>query len=291
MKYIRDTYARYAVRIHEIAKFGVVGGIGFFVQLGVTDAAHLGLGVGALSAVVVGYIVATVVTFLGNRHWAFKHRRGKGLGHETMLFVLLNIVGLGIQEAVVATVHYGLHMTDPLSYNVANIVGIGLGTLFRLWSYRKWVFLDVNEEPAEVAPTVLPHEMPPPAPPHPHGAQPGQAYPHGAQPPRRTRTGPRPRRTLPGRTRTAATRTRGPRTARTRAPCRRPARTGRTPPGGTGPTARRGSPSPRRSTLSRRSTDPGSFFAGHSPRRSRRNPLPGLSAPGWRLPWPRYVVV
>jgi len=61
---------------------------------------------------------------------------------------------------VVATVHYGLHMTDPLSYNVANIVGIGLGTLFRLWSYRKWVFLEVNEEPAEVAPTVLPAELP-----------------------------------------------------------------------------------------------------------------------------------
>lgn len=180
VKYIRDTYARYAVRIHEIAKFGVVGGIGFFVQLGVTDGAHLGLGMGALTSVVIGYIVATVVTFLGNRHWAFKHRQGKGLGHETMLFVLLNVVGLGIQEAVVATVHYGLHMTDPLSYNVANIVGIGLGTLFRLWSYRKWVFLDVNEEPAEVAPTVLPHEMPPPSAPHPHGAQPNQAYPNGS---------------------------------------------------------------------------------------------------------------
>ena len=264
MKYIRDTYARYAVRIHEIAKFGVVGGIGFFVQLGVTDAAHLGLGVGALTAVVVGYIVATVVTFLGNRHWAFKHRQGKGLGHETMLFVLLNVVGLGIQEAVVATVHYGLHMTDPLSYNVANIVGIGLGTLFRLWSYRKWVFLEVNEEPAEVAPTVLPHEMPPPAAPHPHGAQPGQAYPHGAQ---------RPRRTPTGRTRTAATRTGRPRTARTRAPCTRPARTGRTPPGGTGPAARRGSPSPRRSTPSRRSTDRWLFL-----RRSLSPAVPGGSA-------------
>ena len=180
MKYIRDTYARYAVRIHEIAKFGVVGGIGFFVQLGVTDSAHLGLGMGALTSVVVGYIVATVVTFLGNRHWAFKHRQGKGLRHETMLFFLLNVVGLGIQEAVVATVHYGLHMTDPLSYNVANIVGIGLGTLFRLWSYRKWVFLEVNEEPAEVAPTVLPHEMPSPAAPHPHEAQAAQAYSHGS---------------------------------------------------------------------------------------------------------------
>ena len=160
VKYIRDSYARYALRIHEIAKFGVVGGIGFVVQLGVTDAVHLGLGVGALTAVIVGYAVATVVTFLGNRHWAFKHRQGKGLHRETLTFILLNMVGLGIQEAVVATVHYGMHMTDPLSYNVANIVGIGLGTLFRLWSYRKWVFLEVTDEPAEVAPTVLPTELP-----------------------------------------------------------------------------------------------------------------------------------
>ena len=160
VKYIRDVYARYALRIHEIAKFGVVGSIGFVVQLGVTDAVHLGLGVGALSAVIVGYVIATVVTFLGNRHWAFKHRQGKGLHRETLTFVLLNMVGLGIQEAVVATVHYGLHMTDPLSYNVANVVGIGLGTLFRLWSYRKWVFLEVTGEPAEVAPTVLPTELP-----------------------------------------------------------------------------------------------------------------------------------
>jgi len=172
VKYLRDTYARYAQRIHEIAKFGVVGGIGFVVQLGITDAVHLGLGVGALTAVIVGYVVATVVTFLGNRHWAFKHRQGKGLSHETLMFVMLNVVGLGIQEAVVATVHYGLHMTDPLSYNVANIVGIGLGTLFRLWSYRKWVFLEVNEEPAEVAPTVLPAELPVEE----HSAQ---AYSHG----------------------------------------------------------------------------------------------------------------
>jgi putative flippase GtrA len=159
LKYIRDSYARYALRIHEIAKFGVVGGIGFVVQLGVTDAVHLGLGVGALTAVIVGYAVATVVTFLGNRHWAFKHRQGKGLHRETLTFILLNMVGLGIQEAVVATVHYGMHMTDPLSYNVANVVGIGLGTLFRLWSYRKWVFLEVTDEPAEVAPTVLPTEL------------------------------------------------------------------------------------------------------------------------------------
>jgi putative flippase GtrA len=160
VKSLRDTYQRFTVLIHEILKFGIVGGIGFVVQLGVTDLLHLKLGVGPLTAIVIGYVVATVVTFLGNRHWAFKHRQGKGLQHETLLFVVLNVVGLGIQEAVVAVVHYGLHDTDGLAFNVANIIGIGLGTLFRLWSYRKWVFLAVEEAPSlaeQVKPVVTGH--------------------------------------------------------------------------------------------------------------------------------------
>jgi putative flippase GtrA len=160
VKSIRDTYHRFTVLIHEILKFGIVGGIGFVVQLGVTDVLHLKLGVGPLTAILIGYVVATVVTFLGNRHWAFKHRQGKGLQHETLLFVVLNVVGLGIQEAVVAIAHYGLHQTSGLSYNVANIIGIGLGTLFRLWSYRKWVFLAVEEAPSlaeQVKPVVTGH--------------------------------------------------------------------------------------------------------------------------------------
>jgi putative flippase GtrA len=160
VKSIRDTYHRFTVLIHEILKFGIVGGIGFVVQLGVTDLLHLKLGIGPLTAIVIGYVVATVVTFLGNRHWAFKHRQGKGLQHETLLFVGLNVVGLAIQEAVVAIVHYGLHDTSGLAYNVANIIGIGLGTLFRLWSYRKWVFLEVEEAPSlaeQVKPVITGH--------------------------------------------------------------------------------------------------------------------------------------
>jgi len=138
---IRDTYARFELLFHEVAKFGVVGAIGFVVQLGVQNALHSGAGLGPLTAVVIAYVVATIVTFVGNRHWAFKHRKGKGLGQEGVLFILLNVVGIFIQVGIVAFVHYGMHMTDNLSYNVATIVGIGIATLFRLYTYRKFVFL------------------------------------------------------------------------------------------------------------------------------------------------------
>ena len=143
VKYIRDIYARFTVLIHEIAKFGIVGGIGFIVQLGVQDAMHYGVRLGPSYSLVIGYIMATAVTFVGNRYWAFKHRKGKGLRHESALFVVLNGVGIGIQLAVVDAAFYLLALKDPLSYNISTVIGIGLGTLFRLWSYRKFVFLAV----------------------------------------------------------------------------------------------------------------------------------------------------
>jgi putative flippase GtrA len=137
---IRDYYLRFQVLVHEVAKFGVVGLAGFVVQLGVQNALHSGLQIGAITSLTVAYAVATAVTFLGNRHWTFKHRKGKGLKQETVLFVLLNVVGYGIQVGIVDIAYYGLGYKDGLSYNIATVIGIGLATLFRLFAYRKFVF-------------------------------------------------------------------------------------------------------------------------------------------------------
>jgi putative flippase GtrA len=138
---IRDTYYRFQVLVHEVAKFGIVGAIGFVVQLGAQNALHTGFKVGALTAVVAAYCVATVVTFVGNRYWAFKHRKGKGLKQESILFVVLNGVAILIQLGIVDFVYYGMDRRDNLAYNAATVVGIGIGTLFRLFTYRKFVFL------------------------------------------------------------------------------------------------------------------------------------------------------
>jgi putative flippase GtrA len=150
---IRDYYLRFQVLVHEVAKFGVVGAAGFVVQLGVQNALRYGAGAGPTVALTIAYAVATVVTFLGNRHWAFKHRKGAGLKRETIVFVLLNLVGYGIQVGVVDIAYYGLGYKDGLSYNIATVIGIGLATLFRLYAYRKFVFNNhqVDEEAAELA--------------------------------------------------------------------------------------------------------------------------------------------
>jgi putative flippase GtrA len=143
----RDLYARFRVLIHEVAKFGIVGILAFFITVGGADALHSGAGLGPLTSVAIATIVATVFAFFGNRHWAFKHRKGKGLGRESLLFFIFNGIGLLIQLAFVAAVHYGLGLTDRVSYNVSLIIGIGVATLFRLYSYRRWVFLASDAPP------------------------------------------------------------------------------------------------------------------------------------------------
>jgi putative flippase GtrA len=138
---IRDLYARFRVLIHEVAKFGVVGGLAFVLTLILVNAFRYGAGLDAILSTTLANLLATVFAFLGNKFWAFRHRKGNHVGRETLLFFLFNGIGILITDAVVWAVQDGLGLTDHFSYNVANVIGIGLATLFRLYSYRRWVFL------------------------------------------------------------------------------------------------------------------------------------------------------
>jgi putative flippase GtrA len=138
---LRDLYARFRELIHEVAKFGIVGILAFLITIIGANVLRSGVGLGPLTSVTIATVVATVFAFLGNKLWAFRHRKGNHLGRESVLFFIFNGIGLLIQLAFVAVTHYGLGLTDTFSYNVANIVGIGVATIFRLYCYRRWVFL------------------------------------------------------------------------------------------------------------------------------------------------------
>jgi putative flippase GtrA len=142
---LRDLYTRFRVLIHEAAKFGTVGIIAFFITIGGANALHYGAGLGPLTSVSLATIFATVFAFLGNKLWAFRHRKGNHWGRESVLFFLFNGIGLLIQLGFVSAARYGLGLEDKLSYNLANIVGIGAATIFRLYCYRRWVFLMADD--------------------------------------------------------------------------------------------------------------------------------------------------
>jgi putative flippase GtrA len=132
---------RFADLIPELAKFGVVGLIGSVIDLGGAAYLHGAVGVGPMVSKGLSLTAATVITYLGSRFWTFRHRVNQALLREGTLFVALNIVGLAIAEVVIALVTYGLDMKGVLAYNAASVAGTGFGTIFRYFSYKKWVFL------------------------------------------------------------------------------------------------------------------------------------------------------
>jgi len=132
---------RFADLIPELTKFGVVGLAGSVIDLGGAAYLHGALGVGPMVSKGLAIIAATVVTYLGSRFWTFRHRANQALLREGVLFAALNVVGLAIAECVIAFVTYGLDMKGTLAYNAASVAGTGLGTIFRYFSYKKWVFL------------------------------------------------------------------------------------------------------------------------------------------------------
>ncbi|MDA8321814.1 MAG: GtrA family protein [Actinomycetota bacterium] len=142
MSSARRLYERFRQLIHEGAKFGIIGIVGVVIY-NLVDNALLSLG--PLKAATVAVIVTTLISYVANRYWSFRHRERTTVPRETVLFFALNGFGLLIQWAVVGFTYYGLGETGKLANFIANNIGIVLGTLFRFWSYRKWVWASKDE--------------------------------------------------------------------------------------------------------------------------------------------------
>jgi putative flippase GtrA len=140
-------YQRFRHLIHEGGKFLVVGGFGFLVTelvFNLLISEHQA----TFTANAVATLVAAAVTFVGNRHWTFRHRERTGMGRETVIFFVLNGVGVLIQQACLELAKHEFGRHDKLTLNVAFLVGVGLATMFRFWSYRKFVWLDQSAGPS-----------------------------------------------------------------------------------------------------------------------------------------------
>jgi putative flippase GtrA len=153
--------------VRELMKFGVVGSVAYVVDVTLFNIVLASTGE-PLTSKLVSTTVATTLAYAGNRTWTFRHRGGSGVRREYVLFFLLNAVGLLIALGCLAVSHYLLGFTSALADNIAaNVVGIALGTAFRFWSYRRWVFPELIPEEAvrEAAAEAVVSEDPPPPPP------------------------------------------------------------------------------------------------------------------------------
>ncbi len=147
----------------EMLKFGAVGAVAFVVDIGLFNLFTTGLWPGPDTPPLDGHekiakiasaSVATVVAWLGNRYWTFRHRRQASRPREFATFALMNVIAMGIAVTCLHISHDVLGFTSDLADNISgNVVGIGLGTLFRFWAYRTFVFTHFAEPDGPTAAT------------------------------------------------------------------------------------------------------------------------------------------
>jgi putative flippase GtrA len=132
-------YGRFRDLISEAGRFAVVGLAGVAITDGGANLLRYGAGLDRFTAVAIATLVAVAVSFVASRYWTFPHRERTGLGRETALFVAANAIGVAISEGCVWLAS-AFGWEGKLSYNIALPGGIALATLFRYWSYKKWVW-------------------------------------------------------------------------------------------------------------------------------------------------------
>jgi len=142
------------IKHKELLKFAFVGTVCFVVTNVVNYALKLTiLNDKPVTALVLAVLIATIVSYVLNREWAFRTRGGRERQHEATLFFLISGVSVGLNSTPMLVSRYVLDLEVPrvslLVQEVADYAsGMILGTLvamvFRWWAFRKWVFPQAN---------------------------------------------------------------------------------------------------------------------------------------------------
>ena len=131
----------------QLMKFGLVGGSGVLVDLGVFNLLRATVlepgrvAGGAMIATVIATLVAILWNWIGNRLWTFRqHRRDSAQAREAVEFFGVSLAGMLIGLLPLWLTHYGLGLTSVVADNLAKLAGIAVGSVFRFVLYRWWVY-------------------------------------------------------------------------------------------------------------------------------------------------------
>jgi dolichol-phosphate mannosyltransferase len=130
--------ARLGRHARRFVRFGLVGGSGVVVNNALLLVLVELAGVPAIAAAVVATECAIVTNFLLNDRWTFADVRdaGRSWPRRFVSYNLLTLGGLVLSVGALALLHglAGVH------YLVANLAGIGIGTLWNYGSNHQWTW-------------------------------------------------------------------------------------------------------------------------------------------------------
>jgi putative flippase GtrA len=142
----RFGFARRPREFSRFLKFAIVGAIGMVVDLTTMTIAHEWFGTSLSVAVAIGFTVAVISNFTWNRLWTFPESRERPIRSQLTQFFVINAIGLGINEVVVAALHplFLRVAVDPPAYLAAKIIAIGIVLFWNYFVNRRWTYKGIE---------------------------------------------------------------------------------------------------------------------------------------------------
>jgi putative flippase GtrA len=120
----------------QLVRFGIVGGIGFAVNLGVYALFVHSIGVDYHFAAVAAWLVAVVNNFVLNRHWTFDARDGLAR-FQAIRFLVVSLAAFGVSLLLLTLLVEAAGIAKVPAQALAVATSMPLNFLGnKLWSFR-----------------------------------------------------------------------------------------------------------------------------------------------------------
>ena len=111
--------------IYQLLRFCLVGASGMIVDFGVTWLCKEKLKWNKYLSNSLGFVLAATNNYLWNRLWTFQSQSGE-IVREYSTFVLIALIGLGLNNLIIYLLHDKLH----LHFYLSKLIAIGCVTLW-----------------------------------------------------------------------------------------------------------------------------------------------------------------
>lgn len=128
--------------IGQIMKFGVVGALAFLIDYGILMLLSQVLGMDPVIAAGISFCISVVFNYVASMRFVFTHKEGMSKRREFAIFIVLSVIGLGINEAcmLAGTAAFG---SGALAVTATKVVATAVVMVWNFVSRK--LFLDAGQ--------------------------------------------------------------------------------------------------------------------------------------------------
>ena len=125
--------------IAQFMKFGIVGVIAFVIDYGVMIFLTEVFGVPYLISTTISFVVSVIFNYFASMRFVFKRKDDMSRMREFIIFIVLSVCGLGINDLLMWLMVYSLYIDYRLSKIVVTVV-------VAVWNFvTRKIFLEAHD--------------------------------------------------------------------------------------------------------------------------------------------------